>query len=175
MGLGLMERNQMNGWFNSPEPTIFLEHWLSNLSIGRHSCSQAAHVPQNKWGGAFLWTSEHMLDVGGRQTLFFILLESVAPQNGCKWRWRNDLWLISLGSLNIFTPDPSLLPPPSSHCKSHSSFMTKWVFVIQFTSPPGDRVFSMTGLMLRQWNPSELREQTACVRLIQQRKSLALV
>lgn len=130
-----MEKNQMNGWFNSPEPTIFLEHWLSNLSIGRHSCSQAACVPQNKWREAFLWSSEHMLDVGGRRTLFFILLEFVAPQNGCKWRWRNGLWLISLGSLNISTPDPSLFPPPSSHCKSHSSFMTRWVFVIQFTQP----------------------------------------
>lgn len=118
-----------------------------------------------------------MLGEGRRVFVFHPFRTYCSQISGCKWKWRDKtLWLISLGSLKVPTPDPILLPPPSFHCKTHSSFMTRWVFVIQFrmgTNPvlPGAGVLSMTGLTLSQWNPSELREQAVCVRLIQLRKS----
>jgi hypothetical protein len=70
---------------------------------------------------------------------------------------------------------PLLLTPclasPISPNKTHSSSMARWVFVIWLrmgteAGLPGSGILSMTELMFSQSDPSALREQAVCVRLI---------
>lgn len=110
-----MEKNQMNGWFNSPEPTIFWNTDCPNLSIGRHSCSAGSLCAPEQMKKAFCDLQSTCWMWWGADFVFHPF-RVCCSQNGYKWRWRNGLWLISLGGLNIslLTPACFLLHLPTA-------------------------------------------------------------
>lgn len=131
------EVSRVNGWFCSLEPRTSVERSPCDLSTGRATVSRQSVCPKTNeknpscelentcWAGG--WAG------GGGCIVFYPFRDCCSQISVCNWRWRDKaLWLISLGSLNIPTPGPSVSPPPFSPCKVHGSFMTRWVFVTQF-------------------------------------------